>query len=55
MNFLRTKRKCPVCDQMMVRKKKSYNCPDCGTRFIGDTLLRPKLSADALREFGHER
>jgi len=54
MMLKRTRKRCPVCGQIMTRKKKSYDCPDCGTRLVGDTMIRPKLSGNALRGYGND-
>jgi predicted RNA-binding Zn-ribbon protein involved in translation (DUF1610 family) len=30
----------------MVKKGKGFICPDCGTRLIGNSLIRPKSQGD---------
>lgn len=46
MIFRRKKKKCPVCGQKMARVKTGYRCRWCGTRIIGDTQIRPKITDD---------
>ncbi|MEE9554379.1 MAG: hypothetical protein V3W18_08795 [candidate division Zixibacteria bacterium] len=46
MRFWRKKKKCPVCGQQMIRKRHGHICPECGTRIIGDTQIRPKITGE---------
>lgn len=46
MRIRKAKKKCPSCRQNMIKKGKGYICPDCGTRLVGNSLIRPKLRGD---------
>lgn len=42
----RTKKKCPACRQIMMKEGKGYICPDCGTKILGDTQVRPSFMSN---------
>ncbi len=46
MRLRKNKKKCPACGQEMIKEKKYYHCPDCGTKLVGDTQIRPQWTGD---------